>query len=157
MSNEHDILIDELVKLLKGGSAHASINDALDGLPADLRGAKPKGLPYRIWQLVEHIRIAQRDMLQFSMDGNHQSPEWPAGYWVAESEPADDEAWQNSIKQIDNDLHAFIKLLKQKDIYRKIPHGSGQTILREALQIADHLGYHVAEIIVIRRLMGAWH
>ena len=157
MSNEHDILIDELVKLLKGGSAHAGLNDALDGLPANLRGVKPQGLPYSIWQLVEHIRIAQWDMLQFSMDGSHQSPEWAEGYWPKETEPANDEAWEKAVKQIADDLGAFIKLIKQENIYRKIPHGSGQNILREALQIADHLGYHVAEIIVIRRLLGAWH
>jgi len=157
MNNEHDILINELVKLLKGGSAHAGLDAALDGLPANLRGIKPHGLPYSIWQLVEHIRLAQWDMLQFSIDGNHQSPKWPEGYWVAESEPASNEAWERSLKQIHDDLHTFIKLIKHENIYHGIPHGSGQTILREALQIADHLSYHVAEIIVIRRLLGAWH
>lgn len=154
---KHDILIAELTKLLKGGNAHADLKTALAGLPPELRGAKAGGLPYTIWQLVEHIRIAQWDMLEFSKDGNHQSPEWPEGYWPKESAPADDMAWKQSVKQIDDDLEAFIALLQDGNIYASIPHGDGQSILREALQIADHNAYHIAEIIVIRRLLGAWN
>jgi DinB family protein len=153
---EHEILVNELLKLLKGGGAHASFHDAIDGLPAQLRGAKPDNLPYSIWQLVEHIRIAQWDMLEFSKSENHESPNWPDDYWVKETAPADDEAWERSVKQIDDDLEEFISLLQKEDIYKAIPHGDGQSILREALQIADHNAYHTAEIIVIRRLVGAW-
>ncbi|HWZ36428.1 MAG TPA: DinB family protein [Mucilaginibacter sp.] len=154
MSIEHEIIVDEIEKLLRGGSAHISLKDALDGLPADARGDKPARLPYSIWQLVEHIRIAQWDMLQFSLDTDHKSPKWPGGYWVKETAPADDEAWKNSLKQIDDDLEQFIGLFKKADIYKKIAHGAGQSILREALQIADHTAYHISEIIVIRRLQG---
>lgn len=156
MDNQHEILINELIKLLNGGSAHASLEEALDNLPAELRGAKPDKLPYSIWQLVEHIRIAQWDMLKFSRDEKHKSPKWPDEYWVKETAPKDEAEWKKSLKQIDDDRNDFIKLLKSGDIYKTIPHGDGQSILLEALQIADHNAYHTAEIIVIRRLLDAW-
>jgi hypothetical protein len=156
MNNEHQILIDEITHLLQGGNAHADLKKTLDGLPPKLRGVKVDKLPYTIWQLVEHIRIAQWDMLEFSKDGSHESPNWPDDYWPKELAPKDDEAWDNSLKQIDDDLEALIELVKSEDIYKKIPHGDGQTILREALQAADHNAYHIAEIIVIRRLLGEW-
>jgi hypothetical protein len=152
----HKILIAEILKLISGGGAHATLDDALEGLPAKLRGAKPDKLPYSIWQLVEHIRIAQWDMLEFSKDEEHQSPKWPDDYWVKETAPEDDAEWEKSIKQIKSDQEEFVKLLKDSDIYKNIPHGDGQNILREAFQIADHNAYHTAEIIVIRRLLGAW-
>jgi hypothetical protein len=150
-------LIDEVVKLLQGGSAHADLDKALKGLPAKLRGTKVDNLPYTIWQLLEHIRIAQWDMLEFSKDGAHQSPKWPDEYWPKEAAPANDTTWDNSVKQIKDDLAEFIMLVKKEDLHAPIPHGDGQTILREALQVADHTGYHVAEIIMIRRLLGAWN
>ncbi|OKS87739.1 DinB family protein [Mucilaginibacter polytrichastri] len=156
MDKQHNILIDELVKLLRGGSAHASLKDAIKDLPAELRGVKPYDLPYSIWQLVEHIRIAQWDMLEFSRDPNHQSPKWPDGYWPKEAAPADETAWKNAIHQIDLDLENFINLIQQDDIYKELSHGDGQTILREALQMADHTSYHISEIIIIRRLFKAW-
>ena len=156
MKSEHDILITELIKLLNGGSAHASLDDALDNLPAKLRGIKLDNLPYSIWQLVEHIRIAQWDMMEFSRDEKHESPQWPEGYWVKDPAPKDDAEWESSLKQIKDERDEFIRLLKSGDIYRAIPHGDGQSILREALQIADHNAYHTAEIIVIRRLLGDW-
>jgi len=154
--DQHKVLTDELIRLLEGGSAHAGFDDAIDGLPRELRGEKVDKLPYSIWQLIEHIRIAQWDMLEFSKHEKHRSPKWPDDYWVKETGPADDEAWERSIQQINDDRNEFIDLLKKEDIYKKIPHGDGQNILREALQIADHNAYHVAEIIVIRRLLGAW-
>jgi hypothetical protein len=156
MDKQHHILIDELVKLLRGGSAHASLKDALKDLPAELRGEKPHNLPYSIWQLVEHIRITQWDMLEFSRDPNHESPKWPDEYWPKEAAPADETAWKNAIHQIDLDLDNFINLLKKDDIYKELPHGDGQSILREALQMADHTSYHISEIIIIRRLLNAW-
>lgn len=134
-----------------------SLKDALKGLPAKMRGVPTNDLPYSIWQIVEHIRIAQWDMLEFSKDGRHKSPKWPDDYWPEEAAPASDAAWRKSLKQIESDREEFINLLKKADIYKVIPHGSGQTILREALQIADHNAYHIAEIVVIRRLLGVWH
>jgi hypothetical protein len=156
MANQHEILIKELIKLLEGGGAHATLKDALDNLPANLRGVKPNNLPYSIWQLAEHIRIAQWDMLEFSKDGGHKSPKWPDDYWPKESAPTDDAAWEKTIEQINADRDEFIALLKSHDIYEKIPHGDGQSILREALQMADHTSYHTSEIILLRRLLGAW-
>jgi DinB superfamily len=156
MTDTDKILIPELLKLLKGGSAHASFKDAVDGLSSELRGVKPEMLPYSVWQLVEHIRIAQWDMVQFSKDAAHQSPEWPNDYWPKESAPKDEEEWNNSLRQIEIDINEFTRLLSEGDIYQPIPHGDGQSILREALQIADHNAYHTAEIIVIRRLLGTW-
>lgn len=154
--DKQDKLIDELIKLLRGGTAHAGLNDALKDLPANLRGEKPGGLPYSIWQLVEHIRIAQWDMLEFSKDANHQSPKWPDDYWPKDAEPESDDAWDDSVAQINKDMEEFIKLLKASDLYEPFEHGDGQTLLREATQIADHNSYHSAEIIVIRRLLNAW-
>jgi len=156
MDKEHQIIIDEVVKLLRGGNAHIGLTDALEKLPADARGDKPEKLPYSIWQLVEHIRIAQWDMVQFCVDQNHESPNWPDDYWPKETAPKDDATWHDSLKQIDSDLEEFIELFKKEDIYKRLGHGSGQNILREALQIADHNAYHISEIIVIRRLQGNW-
>lgn len=156
MKNDHEILIDELIKLLNGGSAHASLDDALAYLPAKLRGVRPGNLPYSIWQLVEHIRIAQWDMVRFSQDEKHESPQWPKGYWVKDVAPKDDTEWENSLRQIKAGRDEFISLLKSANIYKAISYGNGQSILREALQIADHNAYHTAEIIVIRRLLGYW-
>ena len=156
MEDQHRILIAELVKLLEGGGAHATLEDALKDIPAEFRGVKPNNLPYSIWQLAEHIRIAQWDMLEFSKDGSHQSPNWPDDYWPKEAEPADDAAWEKTIASILADRAAFINLLKTEDLYKPIPHGTGQNILREALQMADHTAYHTSEIILLRRLLGIW-
>lgn len=156
MNNQGSLLLMELEKLLKGGSAHAGLEEALEGLPENLRGEKPGKLPYSIWQLVEHIRIAQWDMLEFCKSEAHQSPKWPDEYWPKEAAPADDAAWNKTIRQIKDDLDEFIELMRKEDLYTPLSHGNGQTILREALQIADHTAYHVAEIIVIRRLLGTW-
>ena len=156
MDNQNKKLVAELSKLLLGGSAHADLKEALAGLPAELRGVKADNLPYSIWQLVEHIRIAQWDMLNFCIDPNHKSPKWPDEYWPKETTPADDDAWKDSIKQINSDRDEFISLVEKSDLYEPIPGGNGQTILQEALQMADHTAYHIAEIIILRRLLGAW-
>ncbi|QPH40806.1 DinB family protein [Pedobacter endophyticus] len=153
---EKDILITELKKLLNGGTAHVGLKDAVANLPFNLLGERPHQLPYSIWQLVSHIKIAQWDMLQFSKDGNHQSPKWPDEYWPKETAPKDENEWDETIAQIDSDLNEFIQLVENEDLFAQIPHGDGQSILREAFQIADHNAYHVAEIVVIRRLLGAW-
>ena len=156
MENQISILVTELKKLLNGGGAHVGFKDAVANLPFNFLGEKPNNLPYSIWQLVEHIKIAQRDMLEFSKDGSHQSPKWPDEYWPKELAPKDEETWHNTLKQIDSDLKEFMALLDSADLFEAIPHGDGQSILREALQIADHNAYHIAEIVVIRRLLGAW-
>lgn len=156
MENQDKLIISELSKLLLGGSAHISLEHALKGLKPANRGAKPEHVPYSIWQLVEHIRIAQWDMLEFSRDANHESPKWPEDYWPKETAPARERDWEASLAQIESDLDEFIELMEHSDLYQKLPHGSGQTILREALQIADHNAYHIGEIVAIRRMLGDW-
>jgi len=156
MEHKDEFIIGELTKLLLGGSAHISLQDALKGLKPGLRGTKVEHMPYTIWQLVEHIRIAQWDMLQFSRDAEHKSPKWPEDYWPKETAPAHESDWEGSLAQISSDLDEFIELMEHSDIYQKIPHGDGQTILREALQIADHNAYHIGEIVAMRRMLGDW-
>ncbi len=148
----------QLTALLLGSNAHQSFDDAVEDLPAALRGEVPDKLPYSIWQLVDHIRIAQWDILAFSRDQNHQSPSWPSGYWTKDVAPADDAAWEQALAQIRQDRDAFVALLHDEhhDLYAPFAHGDGQNLLREALLIADHNAYHVGEIIIIRRLLGAW-
>ena len=156
MPKHTEILISELKKLLNGGGAHVGFNDAVKDIPFHFLGEKPHGLPYSIWQLVGHIRIAQWDMLEFSKDGSHQSPKWPDEYWPKETRPDSKEEWEETLQEIGSDLKKFIDLLMAVDIYEAIQQGGGQNILREALQIADHNAYHIAEIVVIRRLLGIW-
>ncbi|MFW0718256.1 DinB family protein [Pedobacter sp. N23S346] len=156
MEKQTEILIGELKKLLNGGGAHVGFKDAVKELPFSALGEKPHGLPYSIWQLASHIKIAQWDMLEFSKDGSHQSPKWPDDYWPKETAPSNEQEWTDTLAAIDQDLESFINLLDSSDIYSAIPHGNGQTVLREAFQIADHNAYHIAEIVVIRRLLGIW-
>lgn len=154
----HNILISNLVGLLNKGSAHASLDLALENIPFDLLGKKPSGLPYSIWQLAEHIRIAQLDILEFSRNPAYQSPKWPEGYWPAEAEPRSIGDWEKCIQQIKEDRESFTDLLKNagEDLYKVFEHGRGQTLLREALVLADHNSYHTAEIVVVRRLLNDW-
>ncbi len=135
-------------------------------MPAELRGAKPSAvlaavqaaLPYSVWRLLEHMRIAQRDILEFSRNPKHVSPEWPDGYWPQGDAPPDDAAWDRSIKAFRADLKAVEELVTDPstDLFARIPHGDGQTILREALLVADHNAYHLGQIVTVRRLLGAW-
>ena len=154
-------LRDELQKLLDGGQAHATFEAAVKDLPAKLRGVVPDGLPYSAWQIVEHIRIAQRDILEFSdnADGSYKPRKWPDTYWPKSPEPPSDDAWDQSIQQIHADREAFETLLKTSSdaaLVTPFTWVEGQTLLREALLIADHDAYHTGELIVLRRLLGAW-
>ena len=150
-------LRDHLVKLLEGGHAHATFDAAIKGLPAALRARAPKGLPYSPWQLLEHLRIAQWDILEFSRDREHQSPAWPDGYWPRDTSP-DEAAWKKSVAQFRRDLKAMQALVADPstDLFAPIAWGDGQTILREALLTADHNAYHIGELVAVRRLLGAW-
>lgn len=151
-------LIKNLKELLNGGHAHATFEQAVKELPAKLRGQVPEGMPYSIWQLVEHIRITQLDILEFSRDPAYESPKWPEGYWPKETAPENAATWEESIAQIGKDHKTFIVLLEapDADLFTPFAHGTGQNLLREAMLIADHTSYHTGEIIVLRRLMGAW-
>ena len=154
----HRALRQHLLDLLRGGNAHLNFDEALAGLPPTLRGAKPSGLPYSPWRLLEHMRIAQRDILEFSRNPKHVSPEFPAGYWPETDAPPNDKAWQKSIRQFRADLKAMLDLVEDPaiDLLAPIPHGEGQTILREALLVADHNSYHLGQLVTVRRLLGAW-
>lgn len=151
-------LRETVIQLLAGGGAHATFDAAVKGLPSALRGRAPKGLPYSPWQILEHLRIAQWDIVEFSRDPRHVSPEWPSGYWPTAQAPANEAAWRRSVTQCRRDLQAMQALVADPstDLYARIPWGDGQTILREALLVADHNAYHVGELIVVRRLLGAW-
>jgi hypothetical protein len=148
----------QLIALLTGSNAHQSFDEAIGNLPVELRGVIPDKLPYSIWQLVDHIRIAQEDILEFSRNPDYVSPPWPDGYWSKDPGPADNATWYKAIAQIQSDRDAFIALLNdsEQDLYRPFAHGTGQNLLREALLIADHTAYHVGEILIIRRLLSAW-
>jgi hypothetical protein len=152
------VVVRQLEDLLNKETAHASFGEAVQGVDHDLLGSVPKGLPYSIWQLTEHIRIAQWDMLEFSHDPDHRSPKWPEEYWPKEPAPPDAHAWKRSIDQVTADRKEFITLLhkEKNNLYTPFPYGDGQSLFHEALQIADHTAYHTAEIIVIRRLLGNW-
>ena len=156
--DQTQILRDHLLELLKGGHGHATFDKAIEGLPADLRGAKAAGLPHTIWQLVEHLRIAQWDILEFSRNASHVSPDWPAGYWPETAAPPDDAAWEKSVESFRKDLQAMQDLVadSKTDLYAKLPWGDGQTVLREAMLTADHNAYHVAQIVSVRQVLGAW-
>ena len=151
-------LREHLLYLLRGGGAHVGFDAAVRGLPAELRGSAPGGLPYSPWQLVEHMRLAQWDIVEFSRDPHHVSPEWPRGYWPAGASPSSEAAWRKSIAAFRRDLQVMQDLVMDRstDLYARIPWGDGQTVLREALLVADHNAYHLGELIVVRRLLGAW-
>lgn len=151
----------QLKSLLDGGQAHATLEAALKDFPAKLRGVVPDGLPYSGWQLLEHIRIAQRDILDFSRndDGSYREMKWPDDYWPKNPAPPDDAAWQKSIDQIHSDRREFDQLVDStddKNLIMPFPWGKGENLLREAFLIADHEAYHVGEMVLLRRLLGAW-
>jgi hypothetical protein len=147
-----------LIELLKGGSAHARFEEVVAGIPAKLRGQKPAGLPHSPWMLLEHMRLAQWDILEFSRNRRHVSPDWPKGYWPRSEAPPDAAAWSTSIKKFRRDLKTMENLVTNPkiDLHARIPWGEGQTILREALLVADHNAYHLAQLVDIRRLLGTW-
>ena len=154
----NDPVREQVLALLRGGNAHVSFDDAVKDFPARLRGIKPEGAEHTAWQLLEHMRIAQWDILEFSRSAKHVSPEWPGGYWPKTEKPPNSDAWQKSIASVKKDLQAMQKLVEdpKTDLHARIPHGSGQTVFREALLIADHNAYHLGQLVLLRRLLGAW-
>jgi uncharacterized damage-inducible protein DinB len=151
-------LREHLLFLLKGGGAHIPFDQVIANLPAELRAVKPDETPHTLWQLLEHMRIAQWDILEFSRNPQHVSPEWPSGYWPPSDSPPDQDAWEASVKAFRSDLHAMEKMVADPstDLFGKIPQGDGQTILREALLVADHNAYHLGQMVLLRRLLDAW-
>lgn len=156
---EHDILLrQQLAKMIDWNEAHADLSAAVDGFPAELRGQVPKGLPHSAWQLLEHIRIALWDILEFSRNPKHKSPAWPDGYWPKSATPPSEKAWDESVKVILNIQDQFRKLVQDPshDLFKPLPHGDGQTLLREVLLAADHGAYHLGQLVLVRRALGAW-
>jgi DinB superfamily len=158
MEAEQSALRKHLLELLRGGGAHIDFDSAIAGLPAKLRGSRPPGIPHTPWRLLEHMRIAQWDILEFSRNPRHVSPDFPSGYWPTADAPPDAAAWANSAKSFRRDLKAMQSLVSspKTELFAAIPHGDGQTILREALLVADHNAYHLGELVLLRRLLGAW-
>jgi len=152
------VIRDHILKLLKGRQGHVDFETVLANLPRESQGKKPEGAPHTPWQLLEHMRIAQGDILEFSRDPKHVSPKFPEGYWPNSEAPPDEGAWQESVTSFAADLQAMADLVANPstDLYARIPHGSGQTILREALLVADHNAYHLGQLVLLRRLLGVW-
>ena len=157
-ANEPSTITKELIELLKKGNAHAPFSEAIKNISLEDLGKKPHNLPYSIWQLTEHIRITQKDILDFSTNKNYKELKWQDDYLPKESSPESEAAWKKCIDEIHSDLKAFIELLKAEDVdlFTPFKYGNGQNLLREALLIADHTSYHTGEIIVVRRLLGNW-
>ncbi|MGA3293608.1 MAG: DinB family protein [Candidatus Acidiferrales bacterium] len=155
---DEGMLRDYLRRFLNWHEAHADWKAALKNLPAKHRGTRPKGAPHSPWELVEHIRISTHDILEFSRDAKYVSPDWPSGYWPKKPAPPSAAAWDKSVKSLEHDLEEMGKLVAdpKTDLLARIPHGSGQTILREALLIADHNAYHLGQLVLVRRLLGCW-
>lgn len=150
--------VQQITELLKGGHAHVPFTAAVENLSVKLVGVKPPKLPYSIWQLVEHIRIAQDDIVRFSQSADYTSPKWPDDYWPRDTAPAHASDWEKSLAAIARDLETFLGLISDPgaDLFKPFPYGQGQNLFREALLIADHTSYHTGEILVIRRLLDSW-
>ncbi|HLJ49523.1 MAG TPA: DinB family protein [Bryobacteraceae bacterium] len=152
-----DLLRKHLVNLLNMEGAHIGFDKALADFPAKFRGVEPEGAPHTAWQLLEHMRLAQWDILEFSRDAKHVSPSFPDGYWPESESPPSTAAWDASIKHFHHDLAEMKKLVSDEkhDLYAKIPHGEGQTLLREALLVADHNAYHLGQLVFLRKILEA--
>lgn len=151
-------LRNHLVYLLSGGGAHLDFDKAVADLPAEMRGGTVDGVPHSPWQLLEHLRLCQWDILEFSRNAEHVSPDWPDGYWPENEAPPSEDAWEKSIREFRADRDAMIALISDPatDLFTPIPHGDGQTILREALLVADHNAYHLGQFVFLRRCLGVW-
>ena len=145
-----------LSDVLDWSKAHIRFDDAVSDFPVELRGRRPSGGPHSPWELLEHLRITLWDILEFSRDESHVSPEWPAGYWPAMVEPPTEAAWDESVAAYRADLRALAALATDRsaDLYARIPHGDGQTLLRELLLAADHNAYHLGQLMMVRRILG---
>lgn len=155
----HDSELREHVRyLLEEGGAHVNFDRAIEGIPNKLRGSRPPEVPHTPWRLLEHLRLAQEDIVDFCINPEYRERSFPDDYWPASDAPASDAAWDQSVRQFRHDLKRMVDLVADanKDLFAKIPWGDGQTLLREALVLADHNAYHVGELITVRRALGAW-
>ena len=149
---------EQVIELLNRGNAHATFHQVIDGFPVDKAGERPAGSPHSAWELLEHMRIAQKDILLFSRSADYVSPEWPKDYWPKSAAPNGPDEWKRSVADFQADLAEFTSLLRDEknDLHRKFPWGDGQTLLREALVLADHNSYHLGQLVMVRRLLGNW-
>ena len=149
-------LRQHLLYLLKESGAHATFDAVIGDWPLQLAWVKVTNFPHTAWMLVEHLRIAQWDILEFSRNSKHVSPSWPEGYWPASEAPQNEQAWKASITAIKSDLRALTKLVADPkvDLYAQIPWGDGQTVLREAMLVADHNAYHIGQLAMLRKCIG---
>ena len=157
MKNQ-EALRKHLLGLLKGDGAHAGFDRAVNDLPVELRGKRPRDAEHSPWEVLEHMRIAQWDILEFTRNPRHVSPEFPGGYWPSVQTPPDAKAWDKSADTFRRDLESMAELVANDstDLFASILHAEGKTILREALLLADHNAYHLGELVLLRRLLGAW-
>jgi DinB superfamily len=155
---DQESLREHLLSLLTGEHAHASFETAVQNIPADVRGKRPKGAAHSLWEVLEHLRITQRDILDFIRDPKYVSPEFPAGYWPKSQTPPDDKAWDKSVFGFRADLKIVAELTAKEsvDLLAPLAHAPDKTILREVLLVADHNAYHLGELVLLRRILGAW-
>jgi len=147
---------DHVLYLLNDGGAHVDFDHAIGDWPVQLAGAKVANFPHTAWMLLEHMRIAQWDILEFSRNPRHKSPPWPEGYWPETEMPLNEKAWKDSVSAFKKDLRAMGQLVAnpRADLYAKLPWGDGQTVLREALLVADHNSYHLGQLVMLRKCIG---
>ena len=155
---ENDALRAHLGRLLDWQDAHASFDAAVEGMPADMQGVRPGGLPYSAWELLEHLRFTQWDILEFCRNPAYSEPRWPDDYWPDSPTPPDADAWAESVEAFRANRQALRQLAADRhvDLFAAIPHGDGQTYLRELLLVADHNAYHVGQLVAVRKLLGVW-
>jgi hypothetical protein len=155
---DEKVLRDYLRRSLSWHEAHVDWIKAVSGIPEKLRGMRPKGAAHSPWELLEHMRISTWDIFEFSRNAKHVSPKWPAGYWPKKPVPPNVAAWDKSVGALERDLEAMGELVTnpKTDLLAPIPHGSGQTILRELLLIVDHNAYHLGQLVLVRRMLGCW-
>ena len=153
-----DPLRQHLMRLLNWQDAHVNLDEAVEGLPPDLRGRRPPGVAHSPWELIEHMRLAQHDILDFCRNPDYRKLKWPDDYWPSDAAPESPEAWNESLAAFGDDRAALCRLAEDPavDLFAAIPHGSGHTYLRELLLVADHNAYHVGQLVIVRRLRGAW-
>jgi hypothetical protein len=159
MTDQNASLREQLYQLLLGSNAHADVLTALKDFPPKLYGVKPQGAPHSGWELLEHMRMAMRDLWEFSTSDQYVEKKWPDDYWPSSSEPSSKEDWDTSVRALKEDMVAFGKLVKDpgSNLYAQIPWGSKEhTLLREVLIAADHISYHTGELVYLRRILGAW-
>jgi len=151
-------LREHILYVLRGEGAHITFDDFVADFPVTRCGERVAGLPYTAWQVLEHMRIALWDILEFSRDAKHVSPKWPEGYWPPKEQVGTPELWNETVAKFRDDLKQMQELVPDSatDLLGKIPHGTGQTILREALLVADHNAYHLGQLVLVRRLLGTW-